>query len=160
MAVSQQTWQCLWLLPQCRQVSSICQANLLSRCVGDLCRQWSYNQHQRLSIPGCCLALRSLLTPTRTPRRCLHGYTRCISSPSLQSLSPSQPAYAAFVQHLQNKWVFLCHTMPNMAQHLPPLDDAIISIFIPALLSWTVSIKDRSLLALPSRFGGHWPVIC
>ena len=44
--------------------------------------------------------------------------------------------------------------MPNMAQHLQPLDDAITSIFIPALLGRTVSVTDRSLLALPCRFVG------
>ena len=73
---------------------------------------------------------------------------------SIIAKSQPQSAYAAFVHGFQNKWVFLCRTMPNMAQQLQPLDDAITSIFIPALLGRTVSVTDRSLLALPCRFGG------
>ena len=44
--------------------------------------------------------------------------------------------------------------MPNIAQHLQQLDDAITTIFIPDLLGRTISVTDCSLLALPCRFGG------
>ena len=123
MAMFQRAWPCLWLRSQFQQVSSICQANLLSRCVGDLCKEFvdSY-------------------TYTREK---VFSWIHQVQKLSTTAESLPQSAYAAFVQDLQNKWVFLCHTMPNMAQHLQPLDDAITSIFMPALLSRTISVTAR-----------------
>ena len=68
--------------------------------------------------------------------------------------SQPQAAYAAYTHGLQSKWTFLCRGMPAMDEHLLPLDDAVSNMLIPALLGRPVNTQERSLLALPCRFGG------
>ena len=41
-----------------------------------------------------------------------------------------------------------------MAEHLAPLDAAITNTFLPALLGRPVNAEERTLIALPCRFGG------
>eukprot|EP00117_Sycon_ciliatum_P007334 scpid107284/ scgid10490/ len=44
--------------------------------------------------------------------------------------------------------------MPDITQHLVPLDDAITSVFIPALLQRLVNEVEREMIYLPYRHGG------
>ena len=73
---------------------------------------------------------------------------------SQYAITEPQAAYSAYVYGLQSKWTFLCRAQPGMAEHLAPLDAAITNTFIPALLGRPVNAEERTLIALPCRFGG------
>ena len=74
----------------------------------------------------------------------------------LSDIAQSQPqaAYSAFTNGLQNKWSFLCRTMPNAATALAPVEKIIADKFIHAITGRLVNAEDRALLALPCRHGG------
>ena len=74
----------------------------------------------------------------------------------LSDIAQSQPqaAYSAFTNGLQNKWSFLCSTMPNAATALAPVEKIIADKFIHAITGRLVNAEDRALLALLCRHGG------
>jgi hypothetical protein len=79
---------------------------------------------------------------------------------ALARIAATQPhaAYSAFTLGLRHRWTYLQRTMAPLAELLQPLEDAIRNQFIPALLgetkTYAISDLQRSLFALPARFGG------
>ncbi len=67
-----------------------------------------------------------------------------------------QSAYAGLVNCLQAEWQYLCRVEPDVGHHLAPLEDALTSKFIPALLGVDTPITDefRLLLAQGVKQGG------
>ncbi|KAI2506095.1 hypothetical protein MHU86_8326 [Fragilaria crotonensis] len=67
-----------------------------------------------------------------------------------------QTAYAGLSQSLQAEWQYLQRVTPDIAPAFAPLEAAIATVFLPALLATTVEevAKLRPLLALPTRLGG------
>ncbi len=75
----------------------------------------------------------------------------------LSSIAVTQPhaAYAAFTHGLKHKWTYLIRTIPNIADQLQPLEDAIRHKFIPSLTGQSaLSCETRDLMALSVRHGG------
>ena len=75
----------------------------------------------------------------------------------LSQIAKTQPhaAYSAFTHGLSSKWTYLLRTIPNIADLLQPLEQAIRCNFIPAITGRVeVSDAERDLLALPTRLGG------
>jgi hypothetical protein len=77
----------------------------------------------------------------------------------LAEIARTQPhaAHAAFTHGLSGKWKFSQRTMPELREHLQPLEDAIRLKFLPKLFGKEqLPITDdfRSLLALPARNAG------
>ena len=67
-----------------------------------------------------------------------------------------QTAYAGLCHSLQAEWQYVQRVTPHLDQAFAPLESAIATIFLPALLDTTVeeSAHLRSLIALPVRQGG------
>jgi hypothetical protein len=67
-----------------------------------------------------------------------------------------QTAYAGLSQSLQSEWQYLQRVTPDIAPAFAPLEAAIATVFLPALLATTAEevAKLRPLLALPTRLGG------
>ena len=67
-----------------------------------------------------------------------------------------QTAYAGLSQSLQSEWLYLQRVTPDIAPAFAPLETAIATVFLPALLDASVEevAKLRPLLALPTRLGG------
>jgi hypothetical protein len=67
-----------------------------------------------------------------------------------------QTAYAGLSQSLQSEWQYLQRVTPDIAPAFAPLETAIATVFLPALLDASVEevAKLRPLLALPTRLGG------
>ena len=68
----------------------------------------------------------------------------------------SQPhaAYTALTKGLGSRWNFLLRTVPDIADLLQPLEDAIRQSFIPALIGRQLNDEERRIFALPCRMGG------
>lgn len=77
---------------------------------------------------------------------------------TLAEIATTQPhaAHAAFTHALKGRWAFCQRTMQTSKDHMEPLEKAIRSSFIPALLAEKSPISDdmRELLSLPARHGG------
>ena len=67
-----------------------------------------------------------------------------------------QTAYAGLTQSLQSEWQYLQRVTPDIAPAFAPLETAIATVFLPALLDASVEevATLRPLLALPLRMGG------
>ena len=67
-----------------------------------------------------------------------------------------QTAYAGLAKSLQSEWHFLQRVTPDWEEQFAPLEEAIATRFLPALLDTTVEEVAglRDLLALPVRLGG------
>ena len=75
----------------------------------------------------------------------------------LANIAKTQPhaAYCAYTHGLSSRWTFLSRTIPDVAELLQPLEDAIQQHLIPALTGRPpCSREERVLLALPVRLGG------
>ena len=76
----------------------------------------------------------------------------------LSSIAVTQPHaayYAAFTHGLKHKWTYLIRTIPDISDHLQPLEDAIRQKFLPSLTGLNApSDEMRELMALPVRHGG------
>ena len=75
----------------------------------------------------------------------------------LAHIAQTQPhaAYSAYTHGLSSRWSFLSRTIPDIADLLNPLEEAIQQYLIPALTGRPpCSREERDLLALPVRFGG------
>ena len=74
----------------------------------------------------------------------------------LSIIARSEPhaAYAAFTHGYKHKFSYVIRTIPDIKQHLQPLEDVIRSKFIPSILNG-IDCNDiqRNLFALPTRFG-------
>ena len=81
----------------------------------------------------------------------------CDEIKQLATIAQTQPhaAYSAYTHGLSSRWTFLSRTIPNIADLLQPLEDAIQHHLIPALTGRPpCSRVERDLLALPVRLGG------
>ena len=65
-----------------------------------------------------------------------------------------QEVNIAFSKSLQNEWAFLQRVTPDCSHLFRPIENALSSIFIPALLGHDISTRDCSLFSLPVHFGG------
>ena len=74
----------------------------------------------------------------------------------LSEIAKSQPhaAYSALTKGLSSRWNFLLRTVPNTADLMQPLEDAIRHLFIPALIGRQINDEERRIFALPCRMGG------
>ena len=75
----------------------------------------------------------------------------------LAHIAQTQPhaAYSAYTHGLSCHWTFLSQTIPEIANLLHPLEEAIQQHLIPALTGRPpCSREERELLALPVRLGG------
>ena len=70
------------------------------------------------------------------------------------AITEPQAAFSAFTERVQSRWVFVVRTVPDLAEAMKPLEDAIRQKFIPALLGRTVSDLERELFSMPARFAG------
>jgi hypothetical protein len=82
------------------------------------------------------------------------AWIACVKT--LATIANSEPhaAYSAYTHCLQTQWGFLCRSMPGVPALFQPLEDAIRTLFIPALLRREVNDRERDLLSLPARMGG------
>ena len=66
-----------------------------------------------------------------------------------------QAAYNCFVSGLKHKLNYIMRTIPDISHLLKPIDDIILTKFIPAI---TDGIKinqiERKILSLPAKYGG------
>ena len=64
-------------------------------------------------------------------------------------------AYSAFVHGLQNRYTYTMRTIPDLSDHLQPLEDAVRNCFIKTLFNgYICSDSERLLFSLPAKFGG------
>jgi len=82
------------------------------------------------------------------------SWVQCVKTLSNIAATEPHAAYSAFTHCLQSQWTFLLRSMPATPLLFQPLEDAIRSIFIPALLRRDVNDLERDLLSLPARMGG------
>ena len=81
----------------------------------------------------------------------------CAEVENLSHIAETQPhaAYTAITHGMVGKWNYLSRTIPNISDHLVPLEASIRTKLIPALTGRPPpSDNERDLLALPVRLGG------
>ena len=78
----------------------------------------------------------------------------CAEVENLSHIAETQPhaAYTAIAHGMVGKWNYLSRTIPNISDHLVPLEVSIRTKLIPALTGRPHN--ERDLLALPVRLGG------
>ena len=74
----------------------------------------------------------------------------------LSKIAKTEPhaAYSNFVFSFKMKWNYYMRTIPNLSDHLQPLEDAISNDFVPSLFGSKVKDLVRRLIALPPKLGG------
>ena len=75
---------------------------------------------------------------------------------NLSKIALSEPhvAYAAYVHGIQHKYTYMMRTIPNIAEKLVRLDQA-IDRFIKSLLNnYDFNANERTIFSLPVKFGG------
>ena len=82
------------------------------------------------------------------------AWIQCIKTLAIIATSEPHAVYSAYTHCLQNQWSFLCRSMPGDPLLFEPLEDAIRTVFIPALLRREVNDLERNLLSMPARMGG------
>jgi len=71
------------------------------------------------------------------------------------SISQLHAAYASFSYGLISKWLYVSRTVPDMSSSFHPLEKALLTKFIPALIGLdSPGALQRLLFALPARLGG------
>eukprot|EP00794_Sanderia_malayensis_P006323 gene6323-7047_t len=65
-----------------------------------------------------------------------------------------QAALSAFTKGLCHRWTYLQRTVPDTSELFEPLEKAISTKLIPAILGRDISDIERRLIALPLRMGG------
>ena len=76
---------------------------------------------------------------------------------TLSKIAEIQPqaAYSAYVHGFKGKFVYFLRTIPNINDHLQPIEEVIRNNLIPAITGGhQCSDEERKLLALPVRLGG------
>ena len=76
--------------------------------------------------------------------------------PELSKIAKTEPhaAYSNFVFSFKMKWNYYMRTIPNLSDHLHPLEDVISNDFVPSLFGSKVKDLVRRLIALPPKLGG------
>ena len=74
----------------------------------------------------------------------------------LSEFANSQPqaCFAAYTFGLKYRWTYFMRTLPGIQNLLRPLEDALVSSFIPSLTGHTCNPTECQLLELPTRAGG------
>ena len=74
----------------------------------------------------------------------------------LSEFANSQPqaCFAAYTFRLKHRWTYFMRTLPDIQDLLRPLEDALVSSFIPSLTGHRCYSTERQLLELPTRAGG------
>ena len=81
---------------------------------------------------------------------------------TLSKIAAFEPhtAYVAFTSCIRHRYTYYMRTIPNIAQLLEPLEQAIKTKFLPALLEGRyVTDDERKLLSLLARLGGMGIII-
>ena len=65
-----------------------------------------------------------------------------------------QEAYTSYTHGLKNRWSFLCRAMPDTATTLAPVEKILTDKLIPTITGHLVNNEERTILALPCRYGG------
>ena len=80
----------------------------------------------------------------------------CQDVKQLSSIAVEEPqaALAAYTKSICHRWTFVQRTIQGISHLFQPLEDIIRSDFIPALVGKDISDLERSIFALPVRFGG------
>lgn len=66
-----------------------------------------------------------------------------------------QAAYSAFLSGFRHKVTYFMRTIPDIGAYLQPLEDAMRTIFIPAIMDGHIcSDNERLLFSLPPKLGG------
>ena len=71
----------------------------------------------------------------------------------LSEFANSQPqaCFAAYTFGLKHRWTYFMRTLPDIQDLLRPLEDALVSSFIPSLTGHRCNPTERQLLELPTR---------
>ena len=74
----------------------------------------------------------------------------------LSEFANSQPqaCFAACTFGLKHRWTYFMHTLPDIQDLLRPLEDALVSSFIPSLTEHRCNPTKHQFLELPTRAGG------
>ena len=74
----------------------------------------------------------------------------------LSKIAKTEPhaAYSNFVFSFKMKWNYYMRTIPNLIDHLQPLEDVISNDVVPSLFGSKVKDLVRRLVALPPKLGG------
>ena len=74
----------------------------------------------------------------------------------LSKIAKTEPhaAYSNFVFSFKMKWNYYMRTIPNLSDHLQPLENVISNDFVPSLFGSKVKDLVRTLIALPPKLGG------
>ena len=74
----------------------------------------------------------------------------------LASIGEEEPqlAYSGFTKGLCHRWKYVQRTIAGIGHLFQPLENAIRDVFIPAIVGRKISDADRTLFALPLRYGG------
>ena len=74
----------------------------------------------------------------------------------LSEFANSQPQArsAAYTFGLKHRWTYFMHTLPDIQNLLRPLENALVSSFLPSLTGHRCNPTERQLLELPTRPGG------
>ena len=74
----------------------------------------------------------------------------------LSKIAKTEPhaAYLNFVFSFKMKWNYYMRTIPNLSDHLQPLEDVISNDFVSSLFESKVKELVRRLIALPPKLGG------
>ena len=70
------------------------------------------------------------------------------------ALSEPHAAYYGFVNSISRRWQYTLRTVPNISSLLQPLENAIETVFIPALVGRSITPLERRIMSLPTRYGG------
>ena len=70
------------------------------------------------------------------------------------AMEEPQLAYSAFTKGICHRWRYYMRTIPDIVEHLVPLESKIMHVLIPALLGRPVNQHERDILELPVRCGG------
>ena len=67
-----------------------------------------------------------------------------------------QEVYLSFVSGFKSKLNFFMITIPEISNHLVPLEETICNRFVPAITGGHIcKTTEKRLLSLPIRFGGR-----
>ncbi len=80
----------------------------------------------------------------------------CQDVKQLASIAVEEPqaALTAYTKGICHRWTFVQRTIPGISHLFQPLEDCLRDDFIPALVGRDISVQDRSIFALPVRYGG------
>ena len=82
------------------------------------------------------------------------GWIKDVEELSQVAKEEPQLDYSAFTKGLSHRWTYVQRTIPDISSLFIPLEKAIRHTLIPAIFGRELSDLERSIVALPLRFGG------